>query len=427
MRWKNQLTKTPYLVLFIVLISVGVGTASALITITLSGDVIITGALDMTGDKITNLGAPTAPTDAATKGYVDSSSSGASIRDFVNVLDPSVGDGQAIDTSIAIGSDGFPVIAYHNSDLDNLKFVHCADVSCHAIIPSPIVLDATGGAEPSVTIGNDGFPIISYGGNDLEIVHCTSVDCFTFDVPLTIPATNAALDTAIAIGTDGFPVISFFGTNSDLNFVHCTSANCSTQDAVLALDSTDDVGEDSSIAIGSDGFPVISYHKDTSGDLKFVHCTSANCSSFDTPVTIGPYTDAGQETDIAIGTDGFPIISHSNQNNGDILVEHCLNLGCTSHESAILDDETFGDFTSIAIGTDGFPVVSYHDGRIGATALRFVHCTSINCSTADDPIILDNEGSLGTDTSIVITTDGFPIISYYDNGDLDLKIIKVGV
>ena len=71
MDWKNKFTKTPYLVLFIVLISVGVGTASALITITLSGNVVITGDLDMTGDKIRNVGSPTITTDVATKGYVD--------------------------------------------------------------------------------------------------------------------------------------------------------------------------------------------------------------------------------------------------------------------------------------------------------------------------------------------------------------------
>ena len=50
MGWKNQITKTPYLVLFIVLISIGVGTASALITITLSGNVIVIGNLDVEGD-----------------------------------------------------------------------------------------------------------------------------------------------------------------------------------------------------------------------------------------------------------------------------------------------------------------------------------------------------------------------------------------
>jgi len=72
MDWKNQLTKTPYLVLFIVLITIGVGTASALITITLGGDVVIRGFLDMTGDKITNVGSPTGNTDVTTKEYVDS-------------------------------------------------------------------------------------------------------------------------------------------------------------------------------------------------------------------------------------------------------------------------------------------------------------------------------------------------------------------
>jgi len=46
---KNQLTRTPYLVLFIVLISIGVGTASALITITLAGNVLVTGNLDVEG------------------------------------------------------------------------------------------------------------------------------------------------------------------------------------------------------------------------------------------------------------------------------------------------------------------------------------------------------------------------------------------
>jgi len=46
-----NLTKTPYLVLFVLLASVGVGTASALITITLAGNVVITD--DLTVDSAT--------------------------------------------------------------------------------------------------------------------------------------------------------------------------------------------------------------------------------------------------------------------------------------------------------------------------------------------------------------------------------------
>ena len=69
---KNQLTKTPFLILFVILISVGVTSAYA-INITLGGTVDITQILNMMGNRITNVGTPTASTDAATKGYVDQS------------------------------------------------------------------------------------------------------------------------------------------------------------------------------------------------------------------------------------------------------------------------------------------------------------------------------------------------------------------
>ena len=48
----DNLTKAPYLVLFVILISISVGTASALITITLAGNVHVTGDLDVDGEVL---------------------------------------------------------------------------------------------------------------------------------------------------------------------------------------------------------------------------------------------------------------------------------------------------------------------------------------------------------------------------------------
>ena len=45
MNWKNQLTKTPVLIFFILLGGIGVGTASAAITITLGGNVVVTDSI----------------------------------------------------------------------------------------------------------------------------------------------------------------------------------------------------------------------------------------------------------------------------------------------------------------------------------------------------------------------------------------------
>ena len=119
--------QTSYLVLFIVLIAIGVGTASALVTITLAGDVMIEGDLDMTNGKISNLASPSTSADAATKGYVDSAPGTDTlallgcttdqiaqfdgIQWICKTLKP---DDVGIGSSIAIGTDGFPVISYYD-------------------------------------------------------------------------------------------------------------------------------------------------------------------------------------------------------------------------------------------------------------------------------------------------------------------------
>lgn len=63
--------RTSFLILFVILISVGVTSAYAL-NITLGGTVDITQILNMMGNRITNVGIPTEDSDVATKGYVDS-------------------------------------------------------------------------------------------------------------------------------------------------------------------------------------------------------------------------------------------------------------------------------------------------------------------------------------------------------------------
>ncbi|GAI70057.1 unnamed protein product, partial [marine sediment metagenome] len=82
---------------------------------------------------------------------------------------------------------------------------------------------------------------------------------------------NVGEYTSIAIGTDGNPVISYFDKDSkNLKFTKCISGNCtSTSDWTTAtVDSTNDVGSYTSIAIGTDGWPVVSYFDDTNDNLK---------------------------------------------------------------------------------------------------------------------------------------------------------------
>ena len=183
-----NLKKTPYLVLFVILIAGGMTGAYAL-TITLGADLIeILGILDMNNNKITNVGNPTAPADAATKQYVDQAPS--------------------TDTLALLGCTTDQVPKWDGTDWV------CSNVSSVSV--GSLALDSGNiGLYTSIAIGTDEFPVISYGGEfseNLFFIHCTDVSCLTTNNPVTLDSVhdNEAENTSIAIGTDGFPVISYY-------------------------------------------------------------------------------------------------------------------------------------------------------------------------------------------------------------------------
>jgi len=99
MDWKNKFTKTPYLVLFIILGAVGVTTAYGLITITLAGDVIIEGDTQM--ERNLNVeGVITGQTLKDLESELNALKDAALFKDLV------VGNNQDADVSILLGIGG---------------------------------------------------------------------------------------------------------------------------------------------------------------------------------------------------------------------------------------------------------------------------------------------------------------------------------
>jgi len=472
MGWKNQLTKTPYLVLFIVLITVGVGTASALITITLAGNVIVTG--DLTGLNDVRVGNDLYLGDSEgthdIRFFEDGNPNGERIQwddendqfefsddvavfgDFQVQGDTAVfGDLQVQGNAEIIG----PIISHRTTGgnsgnliiersggptIDNTQFVlsHRStnkdmwiygfdgtafknfvgfDYPNYKIrFPSTgdtLVVDA---ANDQVTIEGKGFetPWNSRVPSDTII---TTVDS----------AGDVGFYTSITIGVDGNPVISYTDfTNTVLKLVHCTNASCITHDTPVTLDSAGNVGFYTSITIGVDGNPVISYADgDPNFDLKLVHCTNPSCSTHDTPVTLDSAGGVGFYTSITIGVDGNPVISYSEGNPVfDLKLVHCTNPSCSTHDTPVTLDSTgdVGFYTSITIGVDGNPVISYHDST--SDDLKLVHCTNASCSTHDTPVTLDSAVDVGLYTSITIGVDGNPVISYSEfSPNFDLKLV----
>lgn len=348
-----------------------------------------------------------------------------------------------IHTSMTIGSDGLGIIVSHGTSVFGgsvLLFDHCSNLACSTGDAGGLLdgsfTSGDVGDYPSVAIGSDGLPIISYydatNGN-LKVAHCHSVNCFGGADITTIDSSSDDVGryTSLAIGTDGLAFISYYdATTGNLLGAHCSNVSCSSATLTTIDGSSDDVGRNSSVTIGADGLPVVSYYDATTGSLMAAHCTfNSACTSANRffPPASRSMVDSGGvglASSIVLGSDGFPLISYStgNGNGGNLKVAHCSNASCSSATISTLDGSTsdlVAQSTAINVGSDGFGVISYYDFTKGT--LKVAHCSSITCSSAT-VITLDSGGNLGQDSSLTIAPDGFPLISYLDFSNTTLKV-----
>ena len=138
-----------------------------------------------------------------------------------------------------------------------------------------------------------------------------------FPVSPAVPSANQVLKfngtnwvpSAVNLGTDTTGVLPV----SQVEFIAPSQA--SRTNTINTIDSAGDVGSSTSIAIGADGFPVISYYDVTNTALKVAKCLDASCSAatLNTPDNTAA---VGQYTSIAIGADGFPVISYRDVTSG---------------------------------------------------------------------------------------------------------------
>ncbi|MFN4120135.1 IPTL-CTERM sorting domain-containing protein [Acidovorax sp.] len=90
-----------------------------------------------------------------------------------------------------------------------------------------------------------------------------------------------------------------------------------------------------------------------------------------------------------------------------------------------LDSVNVGEYSSLKVDASGRPVISYYDRGNGD--LKLVRCSDATCTSAT-PVTLDGPTDVGQYSSLQLTAAGNPVISYYDaNGfDPNLKIAVCG-
>ncbi|MGA1346268.1 MAG: hypothetical protein ACO35E_09910 [Ilumatobacteraceae bacterium] len=131
-------------------------------------------------------------------------------------------------------------------------------------------------------------------------------------------------------------------------------------------------------------------------------------SFVETPVSVATSTGPAG---IAVeqGVDGLPVMTHIAA-GGALTVTACDDVGCAGdgEVSSVLDVGEVTD-ADLAIGLDGMPVVAF---RTATPELGVVVCTSFDCSTHRDPVILDDRAGTGETPDIAIGVGGNPVIAY---------------
>jgi hypothetical protein len=122
-----------------------------------------------------------------------------------------------------------------NNSVNNVVVDHCTNVSCSAVASS--LIDSAIGAAPSqvsIAIGTDGFPMMAYsrgssGQETLVFAKCNNVSCSSSATSTLDSQPSSGNHSSLAIGTDGNPVIVYTApvSNQKMRVVTCSNTSCS--------------------------------------------------------------------------------------------------------------------------------------------------------------------------------------------------------
>ena len=312
------------------------------------------------------------------------------------------------------------------------------------------------GLDTSLALGSNGYPHISYFDQDNGDLNYAYWNGSEWQIQTVDSEEWVGWYTSLALDSNEFPHISYLDyTNRDLKYAYWDGANWQIQ----TVDSEGIVGYYSSLALDKDDHPHISYYDQSNSDLKYAcwdgaewqiqtvdsewtagHYTSLALDCYDYPhisylyyykgnylkyaywngsewqiQTVDSTGDVGDEnTSLALSSNNYPHISYFSY-YGDGHLKYAYWNGSEWQIQTVDSAGDVGKWTSLALDSYDYPHISYCDSSNGD--LKYAHWDGTNWQRQ----IVDSAGDVGDHTSLALDSYDYPHISYYDDTNSNLK------
>lgn len=145
------------------------------------------------------------------------------------------------------------------------------------------------------------------------------------------------------------------------------------------------------------------------------HCDTIDCSQA-TQANVDAEAGGGLSTSIAIGSDGFPVISNVSLTRDGVRLVRCHDLVCASSSGFDLPESSSLGGTAVAVDAEGRPVASYH----GVDGLWLAACEDETCN-AIRTYQVDDHAEAGIISTVAVHDAGLPMIVYFTGENIELR------
>lgn len=325
-------------------------------------------------------------------------------------------------SSIVLSPSGRAHVAYYDYTSSDLKYTTNESGAWDSV---GVNVDPAGnrvGEYTSIAIDSTGRLHVSYydrtNGNLKYAISSTAFA--TWQTDTLDSGGDVGLFTDIAIGTGNLVHISYYdATNSALKYI---SGVTGSWNAPVTVDNTATVGKYTSIAADNLNKAYISYYDETSGDLKYAIMSTTG--TYLAPVIVESAGDVGLYSSIGIDSINNIYISYYDITNGRLKFASNVTGAFVIENQPDSTPADHGQYCSLAVDSKITPTpttvhISYYDTTNGR--LKYISKSSVYTTTWDAPVIIDESGDVGQYSNIAVDQSKKSYISYYDNGNGDLK------